>query len=141
MPVTESALRKCLPGHFQLDLETHFFVHFFVPAQETTDSSLHPENPAGDSWKGVIWGPTFSDVVNKVRVWPHAPGNLNVFDTSITLAGPNPFYVRGSGPRRESIDVAIDAQCAPRCALVLSPVLFSSEEYAFAYHCGTLCSL
>lgn len=47
---TESAPGKPL-GNLQLDLETHFF----VTAQEATDSSSHYENPTRDSWKGVIW--------------------------------------------------------------------------------------
>lgn len=51
---TESAPGKPL-GNLQLDLETHFFVHFFVTAQEATDSSSHYENPTRGSWKGVIW--------------------------------------------------------------------------------------
>lgn len=46
--LTESAPCK-LVGNLQLNLKTHFF------SWEATDSSPHPENPARDNWKGVIW--------------------------------------------------------------------------------------
>jgi len=110
-----STLCKRVLASFLLDLDTHFF----VPVQEAIYSSHDTENTARDSRRT-----SSDDKLLKVRVWPHAPGN--VCDTSIHYRGTlylNPSFFPCPSERSER---RMDRGC-DRCPLCTGPL--APEEY------------